>query len=82
MYIQKTTDARVLMIAQVGTTRGLPMYEICDPFTYVSYLCMGIASKCSYSQSNVNGKRPMPLFMPKSWFTTGLRGAVQHTQVK
>lgn len=24
----------------------------------------------------------MPLFMPKSWFTTGLRGAVQHTHVK
>lgn len=24
----------------------------------------------------------MPLFMPKIWFTTGLRGAIQQTQVK
>lgn len=34
------------------------------------------------SQSNVNGKRPMPLFIPKIWLTTGFLGAIQQTQVK
>lgn len=34
------------------------------------------------SQSNVKGNKPMPLFIPKTWLTTGFLGAIQQTQVK
>lgn len=34
------------------------------------------------SQSNVKGSRPIPLFMPNTWLTTGFCGEIQQTQVK
>lgn len=43
---------------------------------------MILLSMAYYPQSNVKGSRPIPLFIPKTWFTTALLGAIQQTQVK